>query len=120
MPERLGEQFQMRQLFQNLVSNGLKYHKKTEPPLVRIHHQSSQDGMAEIWVEDNGKGFDEKHAERIFRPFERLHAISEYGGTGMGLAICRKIIEHHSGAISAKSAPDKGSTFIIKIPANKK
>ena len=74
----------------------------------------------EILVKDNGIGFDEKYLDRIFQPFQRLHGRSQYEGTGMGLAICRKIVERHGGTITAKSAPGKGPTFIVTLPVKQK
>ncbi len=120
LPSIEGERFQMRQLFQNLISNGLKYHREDVPPVIKVRYLSSNDGFEEIAVEDNGKGFEEKHLDRIFRPFERLHGHSEYSGTGMGLAICQKIVTHHNGQITANSQVDKGSTFTVKIPAQQR
>jgi signal transduction histidine kinase len=117
LPSIEGEKFQMCQLFQNLISNSLKYHRDGVAPVVKIKYAGFDKDMEEIYVEDNGKGFDEKHLDRIFRPFERLHGHSEYGGIGMGLAICNKIVAHHKGQITAKSQPDQGSTFIIKLPS---
>lgn len=117
---------QMRQLLQHLVSNALKFHREDEPPLVRIHARAVDheqgDGLPEdkwyqIIVQDNGIGFEEKYVERIFQPFQRLHGRGQYEGPGMGLAICRKIVERHGGAITAKSAPGQGATFIITLPA---
>jgi signal transduction histidine kinase len=117
----------MRQLFLNLIGNALKFHGN-EKPVVKIHGncpgkiegESGEDALlgrrCRIIVEDNGIGFDESNAERIFAPFQRLHGRSEYEGTGMGLAICRKIVERHGGAITARSTPGKGSTFIITLP----
>jgi len=107
---------QMRQLFQNLVGNALKFHKEGEKPIVKVSCVRANNGVAQIIVEDNGIGFDEKHLERIFAPFQRLHGRSEYEGTGMGLAICKKIVERHGGSITAKSAPGAGATFIIELP----
>ncbi|MEE8260542.1 MAG: response regulator [Nitrospinaceae bacterium] len=112
-----GENFQIRQLFQNLISNGLKYHIDEVPPVIKIKYAGFDKDLEEIYIEDNGKGFDEKHLDRIFRPFERLHGHSEYGGTGMGLAICHKIVTHHKGQITAKSQPNQGATFIVKLPS---
>ncbi len=120
LPGIEGERFQMRQLFQNLISNGLKYHIDNVAPVIKVRYLGSKDNLEEISVEDNGKGFDEKHLDRIFRPFERLHGHSEYSGTGMGLAICHKIVMHHNGQITANSQVDKGATFIVKIPAKQR
>ena len=107
---------QMRQLLQNLIGNGLKFHRAGEPPVIRVRgHPAATDpghppGPAayEILVEDNGIGFDEKYLDRIFNVFQRLHGRGEYEGTGMGLAICRKIAERHGGAITARSTPGGG------------
>ena len=133
LPTIEADRTQMRQLMQNLVGNGLKFHRPGEPPLVRINgrilngqaHNGSQGrladhsplpGLCEITVEDNGIGFDEKYLDRIFTIFQRLHGRSAYRGTGVGLAICRKIVERHSGSIAAKSAPGKGATFTVTLP----
>jgi signal transduction histidine kinase len=107
---------QMRQLFQNLIGNALKFHKPGEKPMVRVRSVSSTDSGCRIIVEDNGIGFEEQYLERIFAPFQRLHSRSEYEGTGMGLAICKKIVERHGGSITAKSTPGSGSVFIITLP----
>lgn len=120
LPHIEGGKFQMRQLFQNLISNGLKYHSDEVDPVIKIKYAGFDEGLEEIYIEDNGKGFDEKHLDRIFRPFERLHGHSEYGGTGMGLAICHKIVEHHKGQITAKSQPNQGATFIVKLPSKQR
>ncbi len=124
---------QMYQLFQNLLGNALKFHKPGEKPMITIdskncgNHRNlfmekkiSEPAMCEISIQDQGIGFDEKYLDRIFQPFERLHNIGEYEGTGMGLAICRKIMERHGGDITASSAPGKGATFIIKIPLHQR
>ena len=107
---------QMRQLFQNLIGNALKFHKPGEKPIVQVRCVSDIGSGSQIVVEDDGIGFDEQHLERIFAPFQRLHGRSEYEGTGMGLAICKKIVERHGWSITAKSAPGAGSTFIITLP----
>jgi len=109
---------QMRQLFQNLIGNALKFHKEGEQPFVKVSSSTMDNGDFQIVVEDNGIGFEEQYAEKIFSPFQRLHGrSSQYKGTGMGLAICRKIVERHGGTISAESEPGKGSTFIVRLPA---
>ncbi len=110
---------QMRQLFQNLISNALKYRKKETPPKVSITSKH-QETFCIIRVKDNGIGFDEKYTDRIFTIFQRLHGKSEYEGTGIGLAICKKIVQRHNGEITARSKLGKGSTFIIKIPYRQK
>jgi PAS domain S-box-containing protein len=128
LPAVEAEPTQMRQLLLNLIGNGLKFHRAEEPPLVRIHSRrlsrppSPVDGQppAPVWyellVEDNGIGFDEKYLDRIFEVFQRLHGRGEYEGTGMGLAICRKIVERHGGTITARSAPGRGAAFIVTLP----
>jgi len=116
MPVIEADRMQMSQLFQNLISNALKFHKKGKPPVVRISHRSLENGFHEIRVEDQGIGFDEKHVDRIFKPFERLHGRSEYEGTGMGLAICQKIVRRHGGQLTAESCPQEGTTFIVTLP----
>jgi signal transduction histidine kinase len=109
---------QMRQLFQNLIGNALKFHKEGEKPIVRVHSISNTDSACQIIVEDNGIGFDEQYLERIFVPFQRLHGrSSQYEGTGMGLAICKKIVERHGGSITARSARGQGAAFTVTLPA---
>ena len=108
---------QMHKVFQNLISNALKYHKNGTPPIINLSSINLDDeGHFEIRVQDNGIGFDEKYTERIFKPFERLHGRSVFEGTGMGLAICEKIVRHHRGYITVESQPQKGSTFIVTLP----
>lgn len=114
LPQIEADSTQMRQLFQNLIANALKFHADT-PPVVRLHG-TCRGKNCTIYVEDNGIGFDEKYLGCIFDPFQRLHGRNEYEGTGMGLAICRRIVERHRGSITARSAPSQGSTFIITLP----
>lgn len=121
---------QMRQLFQNLIANALKFRKPDEAPVVRITAQSNSSNAAgdswtlggsevlQLSIADNGIGFDEKYLDRIFTVFQRLHGRNAYEGTGVGLAVCRRIVERHGGNITAKSQPDHGSTFIINLPVN--
>jgi len=115
LPTVTSDPYQLRQLFQNLIANALKYHRTEVIPLIRVYGEENH-GDCRIFVEDNGIGFDEKYLEKIFEPFQRLHGRNEYPGTGMGLAICRKIVERHGGTITARSTPGKGSTFIITLP----
>ncbi len=110
---------QIRQLMQNLLSNAFKYRRPEVTPLVKIYavmDASEKGALCRIHVEDNGIGFEEKYAERIFQPFQRLHGRSEYPGTGIGLTVCRKIVERHGGSIAVKSEPGRGSTFIVTLP----
>ena len=107
---------QMQQLFQNLIDNALKFHRKQEKPLVKIRAEMLNDQQCEFLVADNGIGFDEKYKDRIFGVFERLHSPREYAGTGIGLALCKKIVERHHGSIQVKSQPGQGTTFIIRLP----
>jgi PAS domain S-box-containing protein len=117
LPSIDADPLQMRQLLQNLVSNALKFHREGVPPRVDISGESDN-GRVRVVVRDNGIGFEEKYAERIFTMFERLHGRGSYEGTGIGLAICRKIAERHGGEIAARSTPGQGSTFIVTLPVN--
>lgn len=116
LPTLKADKLQMRQLFQNLLANAFKYRKKDQPPLVAIRVRERRGGMAEITVEDNGIGFEQEYAQKIFQPFERLHGQREYEGVGMGLAICARIVARHGGDISARSEPGKGSIFTVILP----
>jgi signal transduction histidine kinase len=111
---------QMRQLFQNLISNALKYHRPGVAPAIQVRDTlrgAGGDGeMCAVEVSDNGIGFDEQFLTKIFTPFQRLHGKGEYEGTGIGLAICRKIVERHGGTITARSTTGNGSTFFIALP----
>jgi PAS domain S-box-containing protein len=115
LPSIDADPLQMRQLLQNLASNALKFHRQGVPPRVEIYGDAF-DGRVQIVVADNGIGFDEKYADRIFTMFERLHGRGTYEGTGIGLAICRKIAERHGGEIAARSTPGEGSTFVVTLP----
>ncbi len=108
---------QMQQLFQNLVGNALKFCREGVAPVVSIGGNLNGGGTCEIRVQDNGIGLDKKYVDRIFKPFERLHGRSEFEGTGMGLAICQKIVKRHRGTIEVESTDNKGCTFIIHLPA---
>ena len=128
LPTIEAEPLQMRQLLQNLIGNALKFSRPGEQPIVRVTASTFQESvpeaprnspplqMLELRVTDNGIGFDEKYLDRIFNVFQRLHSRAEYEGTGMGLAIARRIAEHHRGQITAESKPGEGATFIVKLP----
>ena len=118
---------QLRQLFQNLIANAVKFQRPGVPPVVEIGGElvtppADPDGgegppLVRLTVRDNGIGFDEKYRDRIFEVFQRLHGRDEYEGTGVGLAICRKIAERHGGAITANSREGEGATFVVTLPA---
>ncbi len=107
---------QLHRLFLNLIGNALKFQAEGVQPLVRVGMGASDDHRLAIVIEDNGIGFDEKYLDRIFRPFQRLHGRGQYQGTGMGLAICKKIVENHHGELQARSRPGSGTTFTVILP----
>jgi signal transduction histidine kinase len=119
----------LRSLFLNLIENALKYSKKEVAPIISIRCQkdwvngtvlppASKNKYCRILIEDNGIGFEQKYAEHIFSMFRRLHSANEFEGTGIGLALCKKIVDRHNGYISAQSELDKGSIFIISLPVS--
>lgn len=130
LPTIQADATQMEQLLDNLVGNALKFQGDKEPPHIQIFGQiqgspvgatsnpQSAVPNCQLFVVDNGIGFDEKYLERIFQPFQRLHNIGQYDGSGMGLTICRKIVERHKGSITAQSSPGNGATFIVTLPIN--
>lgn len=136
LPVVEGDPTQLRQLFQNLLDNALKFHHPTRSPVVKVSWLNSDaeseaapaHSEAEKWnkfvraerccieLKDNGIGFDEKYAERIFSPFERLHNQNKYPGTGIGLAVCRRIVERHNGTIKVHSVEGEGTTISLELP----
>jgi signal transduction histidine kinase len=115
----------IKRMFQNLIMNSIKYAKKDTPPVIKISskletiqlgQKNRPTKFCRIYLQDNGIGFDQQYAEQIFTMFKRLHANSEYEGTGIGLAICKKIVEEHHGFISAKSEVGVGTIFTISLP----
>ncbi len=127
LPTISADPTQMRQLFQNIIGNALKFHKEGTVPIVKVSAKpvTAQEGersahAAEdrfhIICEDNGIGFEEKYRERIFGVFQRLHGRGQYTGSGIGLSVCKKIVERHGGNIKADSTPGEGTKFIIDIP----
>jgi signal transduction histidine kinase len=118
---------QMRQAFQNIISNSLKFSKNEESPVVKIWgERTDEKELSErtsplgeylrIYIQDNGIGFNERHLDKIFSIFQRLHTRQEYEGTGIGLAIVKKIVEKHNGFLTAKSQVGIGTTFIMVLP----
>lgn len=116
LPTIVGDQLLMRQLFQNLIGNALKFHQPEQPPCIKISYEALPGNAVRVFIQDNGIGFNIEDAERIFQPFQRLVSKSQYEGSGMGLAICRKIVERHGGTITATSKPREGSTFVVTLP----
>ena len=128
LPTIIADAPQMQQLFFNLIANAVKFSQHNESPKVELRvnavtqpEQIELDGLSNwycIQIIDNGIGFEQEHAEKIFAPFQRLHSRSEYKGTGIGLAICRRIVERHNGIISAAGESGKGAVFSVTMPAN--
>ena len=113
-----GSRSLIHQLLLNLISNALKFNREGLPPLVRVRAgiSDSHPDRCEIEVEDNGIGFDEKYVDRIFKPFQRLQGTGQYPSNGMGLTICRKIVNRHGGTIAVHSRPGRGSRFVVRLP----
>jgi light-regulated signal transduction histidine kinase (bacteriophytochrome) len=117
LPVVIGDVSQLGQLFQNLIGNAIKYRSADRPP--KIHVSAREESAEWIFsVGDNGIGIESQYFETIFGIFQQLHSREEYGGTGVGLAICRRIVERHRGRIWVESEPDKGATFCFTIPKN--
>jgi PAS domain S-box-containing protein len=119
LPEAEVDAAQVRLLLQNLLQNSIKFSLDGELPQIRVSGSVIEmDGspVVELCVQDSGIGFDEKYLERIFLPFHRLHGVGKYEGSGIGLAVCRKIAERHGGSITAVSKPSEGATFIVRLP----
>lgn len=110
-----GDKTQLMQVFQNLIANSIKFSKEP-PPKIHISAMQEEDGWS-IAVSDNGIGIEAKNFERVFQIFQRLHARQEYEGTGVGLAVCKRIMERHNGDINVQSEPGEGATFTLKFPA---
>jgi PAS domain S-box-containing protein len=119
LPIVRADKVQMYQLFLNLLSNALKFIKPGHPCAISIT-SNIEDGICTIKIKDNGIGFEEKYLDRIFNIFQRLHGRVDYPGTGVGLAVCRRIVELHQGTITALGIPDEGATFIVTLPLTQK
>ncbi|NOS70542.1 MAG: hypothetical protein HOP33_11500 [Verrucomicrobia bacterium] len=125
LPVIQGDAMQMRQLMQNLIGNALKFHPPGAKPVVQIRSRTLDaspgvEPTCEITIQDNGIGFDEQYLEKIFAVFQRLHGRQEYEGTGVGLAVCRRITDRHKGSITAQSKPGAGATFVVTLPLAQK
>ena len=126
MPQLPVDASQIGQLFQNLISNSIKFRQDGLAPYISIDAEhvlpetfggnEPPMGWYDITVSDNGIGFEEKFASKIFAPFQRLHGRSEYDGTGVGLSVCRRIVERHNGTIRAFGRPGIGTSFMIRLP----
>jgi light-regulated signal transduction histidine kinase (bacteriophytochrome) len=116
LPSIHADRSQMGQLFQNLVSNALKFHRPGETPHITVSASEPVAGKVRVEFRDRGIGFEPRYADRIFGIFQRLHGRNEYEGTGVGLAICRKIVELHHGTITALGEPGVGATFLVELP----
>ena len=116
LPTLEADPIQMHQLFQNLISNALKFHKKEQTPKIELVAKPVRKDSWDINVSDNGIGLDDEYKEKIFQPFVRLHGRSEFTGSGMGLAICEKIVTRHNGKIKVVSSDEAGSTFKVTLP----
>jgi light-regulated signal transduction histidine kinase (bacteriophytochrome) len=131
LPTIEADPLQMRQLLQNLIGNALKFQPQGSQPLVKINARILKSPFAgtpeedpyaeqcELTIQDNGIGFEEKYLEKIFAVFQRLHGRNEYEGTGVGLAVCRRITDRHGGIITAKSKLGEGASFIITLPVRR-
>jgi light-regulated signal transduction histidine kinase (bacteriophytochrome) len=120
LPQLPGYKRQLQQLFQNLIANALKYSKPGLAPhiTIRAELREGAEGLCHlIEVSDNGIGFEQQYSEKIFQMFARLHGNAEYSGTGVGLAIARKVVENHDGSIEVSSEPEKGASFKVFLPA---
>jgi len=111
---------QVRQLIQNLIANGIKYQEKGTIPHITITSKPASGGMVRVEVKDNGIGIKPEYQQAIFTMFKRLHTRDEYEGTGIGLAVCKKIVERHGGQIGVESEFGKGCTFWFTVQAARK
>ncbi len=120
LPEIYGDLTQIKQLFQNLISNALKFRKKDTPLLIKISQKDQGSEWAKIEIKDNGIGIEKEFQEKIFEPFHRLHPRSEYEGNGIGLTLCERIVKRHGGKIEVSSKIENGSSFWVTLPLYQK
>jgi light-regulated signal transduction histidine kinase (bacteriophytochrome) len=119
LPPASGDRVLLRQVWQNLIGNAVKFSARAEKPAVAVGGRLEA-GRASYYVRDNGEGFDMAYAGKLFRVFERLHSPRDYGGTGIGLATVKRIVERHGGEVRAESAPGRGATFWFSLPVSGK
>jgi len=115
LPRLAGDYSMLLEVWRNLLSNAVKYTQDRQPAVIEIGVVENEDGF-QFWVKDNGCGFDMNYADKLFVPFQRLHAAADYPGSGVGLSIVKRIIERHGGTITARSSPGEGATFIFTLP----
>jgi signal transduction histidine kinase len=116
LPTVQGDASLLEQVFANLLGNALKFSAGCDPTCIEVGSRQLASGGHEIWVRDNGAGFDPAFADGLFTPFHRLHSLREFAGTGMGLANVRRIVERHGGHVSALGSPGQGATFTLTLP----
>lgn len=116
LPQILGDELQIVQLFQNIIANAIKFRKPHQAPQISIDYKDSGDNFLQISIQDQGIGIDPKYADRIFEVFNKVHGHGQYEGSGIGLAVCKRIIEAHGGKIWVESTPEFGSTFHFTLP----
>jgi light-regulated signal transduction histidine kinase (bacteriophytochrome) len=114
----VGDENMLRQVWQNLLGNAVKYSGKREVAHIQIGYRLEGEGEHHFWVRDNGAGFDMAYAGKLFGVFQRLHKSSEYAGTGIGLASVRRVVTRHGGRVWAEAEPDQGATFHFVIPSS--
>jgi light-regulated signal transduction histidine kinase (bacteriophytochrome) len=115
LPEALGDPTLMRQVWTNLIGNAVKFTSKNDRAVIEVGYEKA-DGETAYFVRDNGAGFDMRYADKLFGVFQRLHTTREFEGTGIGLAIVRRIVNRHGGSVRAEGEVDKGATFYFTLP----
>jgi signal transduction histidine kinase len=116
LPTVIADPYMMRQLFQNLIGNALKFTKAGQPPKIKIYSRPGENGFFELVIQDEGIGFNTSYLNNMVKPFKKLHGKDQYEGGGMGLTICMKVVRVHGGQLTANSKPGKGAQFIIHLP----